>query len=279
MQFAAKLILLLSLLLACQQAVASNRFYADNQLEPTDGFAWDWSFGAGYYIDKHYLAGVEYDDGLELDVNIALSYDRFYLDIDNSQLSGGFIIGYNLVDQYNWSLDIISTDIQDGFNEEGPFYNNKKPVDELAGITERKGDFAAGLRLSRRFDDTQISFELLHDISKSHQSYLASGFVSTIVDWQNWEFRFGTGYHIYSSDFTNYYYGVSEQEATDVRPIYQPSQSFGLLFEFHSEYPISEDWVFLNGLLVNWYSSEVTDSPIVDDDMQIKAKIGVRYVF
>ena len=65
-------------------SLASNRYYADNTLEPTQGFAWDWSAGAGFYIEDSYLVGIEsYDKGVELDLSLAISYDRFYLDFDH----------------------------------------------------------------------------------------------------------------------------------------------------------------------------------------------------
>ncbi len=52
-------------------SIASNRYYADNTLKPTNGFAWDWSAGAGYYIEDSYLVGMDsYNDGLELDLNL-----------------------------------------------------------------------------------------------------------------------------------------------------------------------------------------------------------------
>ena len=100
--------LLFIAILVSAPSQASNRLYADNTLEASDGFTWDWSFGAGYYIDKHYLQGVDYQDGLELNINIAINYDKFYFDVDNSQLSGGLTVGYNLVDKYDWSLDLFA---------------------------------------------------------------------------------------------------------------------------------------------------------------------------
>lgn len=274
-----RFICLLLLLSATFIAQASNRLYADNTLDPSDGFAWDWSLGLSYYGTTEAIAGIKYTDGLEAHVNLTLSYNDFYLDIDHSQLSGGVILGYNLIEKYDWSLDILTTDVAYGFNEFGLYYNQDQVIDELSGIDERHSDFGAGLRLTRSFGPTQISFEVLHDISGAHQGLTATGFVSTIKDWRNWEFRFGGGYQIYSSDYTQYYYGISPHEATQNRPVYEPSTGYSLLAEFHSEVPINEDWVFLSGLLAKWYSRDITQSPIVEHPLKVEAKIGVRYVF
>lgn len=272
--------LLLSMFLWCEPISASNRYYADNTLEPTSGFAWDWSAGAGYYVEDSFLVGMDsYNDGLEVDLNLALSYDRFYLDIDHSQLSGGVIIGYSIIEQFDWELDILGTNVQAGFDETGLDFYNTGTIDELAGIHSRKYDFNTGLRLARRFKNSQISFEYLHDISNAHNGWVINSFFSHILAWKNWEFRTGVGLSAYSDDFTNYYFGIAADEATSARPIYNTGTSGSLIFEFHAEYPLNRHWVFLSGWLSTWFSDEIKNSPIISQNYQHKAMVGVRYVF
>ena len=151
---------------------------------------------------------------------------------------------------------------------------------ELQGIRERESDFNAGFRLTRKQKTHQVSFELLQDISGAHKSLWASGFISTIQDYRNWEFRVGSGLNIYSSEFTGYYFGVDASEAIEnARPIYDPSVAYSVTFEFHSEYPINENWVFLGGWLSSWYSKEISDSPLISNSITHRAKVGIRYVF
>lgn len=261
-------------------STASNRYYADNNLEPTSGFAWDWSAGTGYYVEDSYLVGMDsYNDGLELNINLAVSYDRFYLDIDQSQLSGGVIIGYSLLNKYDWDLDILATNVQAGFDETGLDFYNNGVIYELIGIHSRKYDFDTGLRLSRRFENSQISLEYLHDISNAHNGWVINSFFSHILPWRNWEFRTGVGISAYSADFTNYYFGITADEAWATRPVYKTNSAMNLIFEFHAEYPIDHHWVFLGGWLSTWFSDEITNSPIVSQSYQHKAMVGVRYVF
>jgi len=261
------------------QSSASNRYYADNTLEPTTGFAWDWSAGAGYYIEDSYLVGMNsYDVGAELDLSIAVSYDNFYLDFDHNQLSGGLVLGYSLINKYDWGLDLLGTNIQAGFDEQGLGFYNDGIIDPLRGIKKRNYDFDTGLRLTRRFENSQVSFEYLHDISGAHNGWVANVFFSHIQPWRNWEFRSGIGLSAYSADFTNYYFGIDSDEASAARPIYSTDASTSIMFEFHAEYPINQDWVFLAGWLTTWFSKEIDDSPIISQGYQHKAKVGLRYV-
>ncbi|SFB91519.1 MipA/OmpV family protein [Pseudoalteromonas denitrificans] len=258
---------------------ASNRLYADNELEPTQGFDWDWSFGASHFIQDSYLISTDsFEQGLELDLNLAISYNKFYLDLDNTQISGTFLLGYSLIDKYDWGLDIIGTNFQKGFSESGYNYDDDiKP--DLAGISTREYDFNIGMRLSRRFKDTQVSFELLKDISGAHDSWLFNSFISRIQIWKNWEFRTAAGINIYSEKFTQYYYGISPEEERSFRAQYRPDNGFSALIEFHAEYPLSEHWVFMSGILSTWFSGAIGNSPIITQSYQHKAKVGVRYVF
>jgi MipA family protein len=259
---------------------ASNRYYADNTLVPSQGFAWDWSAGAGYYVEDSYLVGMDsYNDGLELDLSLAIAYDNFYLDFDHNQLSGGLIIGYSLLNKFNWELDLLGTNAQAGFDENGLGFYNNGVIEQLRGIKKRHYDFNGGLRLTRRFQGSQISFEYLHDISGAHNGWMFNSFFSRIQPWRNWEFRSGIGFTAYSADFTNYYFGIDKSEATAFRPSYKTNSSSSIMLEFHAEYPLNQDWVFLAGWLTTWFSKEIDDSPIVSQGYQHKAKVGLRYVF
>lgn len=261
-------------------SLASNRYYADNTLEPTHGFAWDWSAGAGYYIEDAYLVGIDSnDDGMELDLSLAISYDNFYLDFDHNQLSGGLVLGYSLIDKFNWGLDILGTQTQAGFDDKGLSFYKKGVIPELRGINARKSDFDIGLRLTRQFTNSLASFEYLHDVTGNHNGTITNVFFSHISPWRNWEFRQGIGVSIYSAEFTNYYFGIESNEVAAKRPTYNVGSSASVMFEFHAEYPMSQDWVFLAGWLTTWFSKEIENSPIITQGYQHKTKVGLRYVF
>lgn len=272
--------LLIFALLLSAKSEASNRYYADSTLEPSIGFVWDWTLGGSYSVEDTYLVGLSnYNDGLDLDISLAISYNNFYLDFDHSQLSGGLIIGYSLINKYDWDLDLLATNTQAGFDEEGLGFYNNGIISQLKNIKTRKYDFAAGVRLTRKYQNSQISFEYLYDIAGAHNSWVANTFFSHIRPVGNWEIRSGVGLSAYSAGYTNYYFGINTNEVTPTRPHYKPHASTSIMLELHAEYPINQNWVFLTGWLGTWFSDEITNSPIISQGYQHKAKLGIRYVF
>ncbi len=268
-----------SLIFATTTASASNRLYADNTLEPSDGLSFDFGFGLAYYIEDAYLAGIDtYGDGAEFNAMLSVAYDRAYLEFDNSQLSGNLVLGVSLVDKDDWGLDLMATNVQSGFDEDGTFYNDSGS-EQLKGISKRQSDFSFGTRLTRKTRSSQLSLELLQDVSGSHHGWVSSLFISKIKQWRNLEWRAGIGVNVYSARFASYYFGVSEREATVTRPAYYPGVSYGAAFELHGEYPITENWVMLGGWMTTLFSPSISESPIIAQRYQHKAKIGVRYVF
>ncbi|CAM3944917.1 MipA/OmpV family protein [Pseudoalteromonas byunsanensis] len=275
----ARLILITVVLSAT--ANASNRLYSDNTLTHSDGLYLDINVGMDYLFENSYLIGANATrDGVELfNVNVLASYGNWYLDVDRSQLSGGWIVGYSALEHNNWDIDFIVTQAQDGFDEKGFDLYSSDEIPQLQGITKRGFDLTGGLRLSRRFGDNQASLELLQDISNTHNGWIVSAFYSKIIPWQNWEFRTALGINFYSRNFTSYYFGISEQEQKIDRAVYHPNSSMSVVYEFHAEYPLNENWIFLTGWMTTWFSQQIYRSPIVAKNYQHKAKIGVRYVF
>ncbi|WP_261592240.1 MipA/OmpV family protein [Pseudoalteromonas holothuriae] len=273
---------LVTLLICLSNTVhASNRLYADNTFKPSENFVFDISFGAGYVFEDSYLVGSQaHQEGVELlNINVYVNYGNWYFDVDRSQLSGGLVLGYSAIEKYDWGLDLILTQAQDGFSENGFDLYRSNQIPELKGINERQFDITAGLRLSKRYGGNQLSFELLQDISSTHNGWVLSTFFSKIVPWQNWDFRTAIGINLYSNDFTDYYFGIAPDEQTIERLTYNPKGAYSLVYELHTEYPIAERWVFLAGWMSTWFSKQIYHSPIVRQNHQHKAKLGVRYVF
>ena len=94
-----------------------------------------------------------------------------------------------------------------------------------------------------------------------------------------WTFSPFIGWRWQDAKLTNYYYGVSEAEATVDRPAYQPGESQWLSFGLNTSWRATDRIVFFGNIGFGGPGSNVTDSPLVAETAGSAAFIGGTYVF
>ena len=80
-----------------------------------------------------------------------------------------------------------------------------------------------------------------------------------------------------SSDYSNYYFGVSAPEARPTRPEYVAGSALNTALRVRWGYEITEKWLLSGSLGIEFLDSEITNSPIVDKDELWSARLGVAY--
>ncbi|MBW8189928.1 MipA/OmpV family protein [Neiella marina] len=80
-----------------------------------------------------------------------------------------------------------------------------------------------------------------------------------------------------SSDYADYYYGVSPDESG--LSSYAPGSSMKYGAELIATYQINNKWKVLGGGRVSMLDSDLEDSPMMDDDMESLIFAGVTYKF
>ncbi len=86
----------------------------------------------------------------------------------------------------------------------------------------------------------------------------------------------------YSKSFTNYYFGVSQEEALKNIKIdeeYSAEDSFSFGAALTGEFAVTEQWTLVGFLGVERFSNEIEDSPIVENATTFTGGMGVRYSF
>ncbi len=243
-----------------------------------EDFAWDLSLTLGGRYVQNAIAGTsEKNASPVLLVSFSLEYKDFYLEADKSNLPGGAIGGYHLIDGENWGLDAIFGSYLYGFDSSGVYDTTNPP--ELAGIEARDNDFNLGLHYFAEFKYLDFSSSLVHDISGAHNSWLARHVISKEIPAGNWEIRASAGIDLYSAKLSDYYLGVSPNEVTSFRPEYYPGITLSYFFTFVADYPINESWVLSSGFLYGLYSNSANDSPLTDKNSRAMGYVGITYVF
>lgn len=92
--------------------------------------------------------------------------------------------------------------------------------------------------------------------------------------------RVGATY--FESDYVDYYFGVSQSEANRNSKIdkkYSPDGAFSFNADLAANYAYRENINFFGFAGVEKFSSEIDDSPIVEEDVLYRVGAGVKYTF
>ena len=183
----------------------------------------------------------------------------------------GTSVGYHLLKQKDLTLSLLGSYRMAGYDSGDSAF--------LQGMADRDGTLEAGLQASLATSLGQFRATVLSDVLDEHngqeakltfskrfpvQSVFVSPFVSAI--WQ-------------SGQLVNYYYGVRATEATSARPAYQADSSILLQLGLMTNYMFNERWLISGWIAVTRLADEISDSPIVADELVPSAFVGIGYRF
>jgi outer membrane scaffolding protein for murein synthesis (MipA/OmpV family) len=149
----------------------------------------------------------------------------------------------------------------------------------FAGLQAREQslDGGAEIRLRGRWGELQSAW--LTDTLDRHQGESAE---------LSYRFRFQYGrlslmpfvsWEWYDDDLTNYYFGVSSDEAQPGRPEYAPGSSNWISLGLNTSYALNDRTTFFANMSLDTLDSAVENSPIVDARTQAAFYVGGAYVF
>lgn len=86
----------------------------------------------------------------------------------------------------------------------------------------------------------------------------------------------------YSGDYTDYYFGVTSEEARNNSKIdreYKSNAAYSVGFNLAADYKLTDNVALMAFLGVERFSSEISDSPIVEDGVIYLVGAGAKYYF
>ena len=87
------------------------------------------------------------------------------------------------------------------------------------------------------------------------------------------------GVQYYSEEFSQYLFGISEEEQSNRFPSYQSGAAWIPEAEVGMSVPVSENWVYTSRLRYRQYPKTITDSPLVANNSDVVFNTGFHYVF
>lgn len=177
-------------------------------------------------------------------------------------------LGFQVAGDDRWSVDAFAELRLEGYDADDS--------DFLAGMDDRDSSLDAGVALVRRSSTLgKFAFSVAHDTLGRHDGYQADVTWSKRTDFGIPSVRVA----YYSSSLADYYYGVESNEARPGRPAYAPGASVLVNANYSLGGPINDRWVWLANVGVDFYPSDIRDSPIIEDSRRIYVFAGASYRF
>lgn len=280
---------------AYENAVSDEKnTHKETTMNVEESSPWEFAIGVGSGERDNILVSSE-NININAFIHIAYFGDKFFFD------NGDF--GYFLTDNSHWNINLIA-----GPNTERQFFENfnrlgvqLSPSSNFAGSTgalldgeevifvkptNRDQTFDVGLELIGTSNWGEFQFQLNTDISNKHNGFeLWSGY-SYNFDLGSFEIRPSFGLIYKSEQWTNYFYGVQENEAIQIpneneyiRSSYDASSSLNTFYKILLAYTLTEQLkmvvVFENEKL----GHSIQNSPIVNKSEITTQFVGFVYEF
>lgn len=150
----------------------------------------------------------------------------------------------------------------------------------LAGMDDRDFSLDAGLAASWRVPRVgQFEISLATDMLDRSGGQEAEISWTGLVRAGGWRLLPGVALSWQSDDMVDYYYGVLPGEAIAGRPAYAPGSALFPEASLLATRPLGERWELFARVSHSWLPSEVTDSPLVDQDGRTSVLVGLGYTF
>ena len=195
-----------------------------------------------------------------------------YLYEDKHVYLHAYRLGLKLYDRDDSRFDLFLAHRFEGF----PY---DRIPSSLLGMTERNPGVDFGVSYQRSGPWGAVYAEYLHDASgASEGNELRLGYN---YEWksQRWRLRPHLMLAARDAKLNDYYYGVRPDEATAIRPAYQPGAGVNGQVGLYGVYSLTERWRLLGGVAATRWAKGVRNSPIVDDRVQLSGELGLMYDF
>jgi outer membrane protein len=221
------------------------------------------SLGLGVAYSQQLYSGV--DNITRVLPLFKIEYDRFFIK--------GFDVGVNAYENQQFSAAIILK----------PLFNQYEASDssDLTGMEDRKISAYAGGQLSYKIKSLHLTAFAAQDVTDRTNGAIAGGKVSMGIPFSGGKIVVvpSVGATHWDADVVNYYFGVTESEATATRSEYSPDSTWVYNATLTGFYEITSSWRARLTYNYSRYGSEVEDSPITDRRGTSAILAGVSYVF
>lgn len=151
---------------------------------------------------------------------------------------------------------------------------------DINGMKTKKNTWESGLAFSAKSNNSYIEIMALTDLFDRYDSWVLKTEVGHLFRVDKFTIIPSIIAVYQSSDFINYYYGVSQEESISSKyNPYKANKGLQIGLQSYINYPINDEFSALVSIRADRLSNEATDSPIVTKKYIYSGLISVLYTF
>ena len=221
------------------------------------------SVGLGFAYNQNIYDGV--GNHIQAFPLLNLTYDDFFIQ--------GFTVGYNAYQDESVSFAFVVQPMFGGYDSDDS--------DALAGMSDTSYLVNTGVQMQYRLMPFSLTAAAVHDVTGRTGGNSASAKFAATVPLDDTRMVLIPSIAItwLDSDITDYYYGVSQNEATSTRSAYNPGTALNVGYGLTFKYQLAEHWSATLGYVFTQYADDISDSPIVSRSYSSAVIAGFSYLF
>ena len=223
------------------------------------------ALGGGFRLGNNpYISSGESDE-VPLDLVPLYLYEGKFL------FAHGTSLGVHLINNDRFSLSALA---RWRFQQLDP---STDPI--FDGLDRRHQTLDAGFAASVKSRFGELTLEGVTDTLNHHKGQELELSYRYNFERGSWLFSPFVSWGWQSDNLANYYFGVSESEATPERPAYEPGEAQFVTFGLNTSWILTDRIMLFGNLGFGGLDKAIEDSPIVDDPGFTAGFIGGTYVF
>ena len=178
-------------------------------------------------------------------------------------------LGVRYVTQSDWEFGVIGRIQTLGIG------GNENP--NLSGLDERNWAIEAGPLVGWRGSLLQAHLRSYWEVPNRHSGTTSELELSLPMEFSRGFVVPALTFKYLSSDYSNYYFGVSDREVTSTRSAYQPGAAVNTQIGLYLGYELTPRWLLKASSSLELLDSSISRSPIVGRDRLLSASLGFAY--
>ncbi len=214
---------------------------------------------------------------INLLVGGAYHYRNAFIELADTTFDG-LNIGYTLWEGRHWELDLIAANIFGDIDTDKPTSTDGETQKNYDLLYRSRLMMASGIRVTGYVNGTILQYRFVGDLFEEH-GVVSSLRVGRSWQYRNWNFHALLSAEWFSSRTSNYWIGVTAEEATTRFPEYKLGSALLFTGEVGFAYPLAEHWVARAFWRYSPLEGEVYKSPLMDETVSSMLGAAISYAF